>query len=673
MAEAIRNSGEFVFDVETRAHISRHSDVLDMIDEEWEEKKAALKSSNPQVVARSRKAIEDRWESELALDTNRNEVFWLGVAVDRMSWAIPMGHLNGEMLVPAEVGDGSTTPPEGYRKLLANGKESMAKAKYFIPPVFAAPPEQLTQEQVFDVLGPLFLDEKIVKIGHNIKFDCKSVAKYLGGELPKGAYVDTQLLEHIMDENLMKYSLQGIIAHEFDKYDPYRRHGKLGKTINYEPFSLACEYVHLDVRWAWMMYRRLWRKISRVPKLLKATFADQATLPVLAQMEMNGIMVNQRAMKKLGQDLELELNQILLEMANEGAPLGFNPDSTVDKKALLFNKKSAGGLGLKSTKKTPGGEPSTDASVLEKMRGEHPLIALLVRWQETKKMKSTYVDGLRPQLNKSRLHPQFHLHRAATGRLSSSNPNLQNIPRDGKVRSLFVAEPSDLLIVADYSQIELRVMCMFSEDPAMSQIFIENQYDLHTATAAAILGKEPEDVTPEERQLYGKMPNFLIGYGGTDKLLAEKTGVGLSHATSIIEGYNTTFSRLTAWKKEVAESAHKLGYAETLGGRRRRLPELHSSNIYDVYRAERQAVNHVVQGTASEICKAAMVKVHNMLPYPSCKILVQVHDELVISVPAEDVTQWKSELSNAMGNGTVIMGIPIEVNADSAGSWYDAK
>jgi DNA polymerase-1 len=643
-----------------------------MIDEEWEEKKATLKSHNPQVVERSRKAIEDRWTDELAVDTLRNEVFWIGIAVDHMSWAIPMGHLNGEMLLPAEIGDGSTTPPEGYRKILANGNESMAKAKYFVPPVFAPPPSQLTQEQVFEVLGPIFLDETIVKIGHNIKFDCKSIAKYLGG-LPKGSYVDTQLLEHIMDENLMKYSLQGIIAHEFDKYDPYHRHGKLGKTINYEPFSLACEYVHLDVRWTWMMYRRLWRKISRVPKLLKATFADQATLPVLAQMEMNGIQVNQRAMKKLGQELELELNQILLDMANEGAPLGFNPDSTVDKRALLFNKKSEGGLGLKPTKKTPGGEPSTDSSVLEKLKGEHPLIGLMLRWQEVKKMKSTYVDGLRPQLNKSRLHPQFHLHRAATGRLSSSNPNLQNIPRDGKVRSLFVAEPSDLLIVADYSQIELRVMCMFSEDPAMSQIFIENQYDLHTATAAAILSKAPEDITPDERQLYGKMPNFLIGYGGTAKLLAEKAGIPLAHAESVIEGYDSTFSQLTAWKKEVAKSAHRLGYSETLGGRRRRLPELQSSNIYDVYRAERQAVNHVVQGTASEICKAAMVKVHKMLPYPSCKMLVQVHDELVISVPAEDAPLWKSELANAMGNGAVIMGIPIEVNADSAGSWYDAK
>lgn len=672
IVDAVKEEGIFCFDVETRGNIHRHSEVMDIVEAEWKEKSASLKSTHPTVVQRSRQAIEDKWRGNVALDTLRNDVFWIGIAVSGRSWAIPMGHPNGEVLVPEERGDGTTVPPEGYRAVLASGKESMAKAKYFIPATFTEPPEQLTQEQVFTALEPLFMDPNIVKVNQNIKFDCKSVAKYYGGQLPKGRYIDTQVLMHIVDENLTSYRLTSILDRVF-KFDPYHRDGKIGKTITTEPFSKAARYVHYDVRWAWLAYKRLYRYIQNNESLIPATFLDMDTLGVLAQMEMNGIQVNKRELVKLGKSLDLDINNTLAEIS-QYAPIGFSPDSNVHKAELLFNKKREGGLGLKPKKTTAKGKPSVDEDSLKSLQGQHPVIDLLMKYSELKKMKSTYVEGLLPLLHSGRLHPQFHLHRTATGRLSASDPNLQNIPRDGRVRGLFVAEPGNSLIVADYSQIEMRIMAMYSRDPALLHIFQEN-IDVHAGTASVILGKPPEEITSEERNIYGKTPNFLMGYGGGPKRLVDSTGgqLSLDEARVVVDNYNKGYAGLTDWKNKVITKATKVGYVETLNGRRRRVPGLSSTDFAERARAERQAINAIVQGTASEICKEAMLKVSSALEYPKCKLLVQVHDELVTSVPTDEVNNWVPIIETAMGNGTSIMGVELEVEAHFAGSWAEAK
>ena len=688
--DAIIDAGEFCFDVETRGFVDWHPDILALIDKEWEAKKATLKSKNPEVLERSRQHIVDRWQDSLGLDTIRNDVFWLGIAIRGRSWAIPMGHPNGEILVPEERGDGSTVPPPGHRKILASGKESMAKAKYLIPATFSDAPDQLTQEQVFGVLEPAFMDEEITKIGHNIKFDVKSVAKYYGGELPKGLLVDTMILQHILNENLMSYQLLKLSEHNFHGYNPYHKFGKIGDRIQTEPFSKACHYVHLDVRWTWLLYKRLWRWIAREPSLHKAMMLDLKSLTPIAQMEYNGIHIAERRMIKLGKELEQEKNNVLLEMMAY-APPGFNPDSTNDKVELLFNKKRkpkdwpddkpfTPGLGLPVKKRTGvKNTPSVDRATLEKLEGQHPMVELILKWQNLTKMKSTYVDGMATQINHGKVHPSFHLHRTDTGRLSSSDPNLQNIPRDGKVRGLFIAKPGDNLIVADYDQIELRVMAMFSKDKNLTDIFVSGKKDIHTATACLVLGREygtVEDgtLTSEERTTFGKMPNFLMGYGGTAKLLAEKLDLPIDQAEEIVQGYKAAYSGLFTWKDQMVQKAHANGYVETLGGRRRRLGrDLNSTNIYDVYRAERQAVNAIVQGTAAEICKEAMIAVHELLPRPECQMLVQVHDELVCSVPSGESDEWLPRVEQAMGNGTVMLGIPLKVSGKTALTWYDAK
>ena len=672
IVEAVKAEGAFCFDVETRGNIERHPDVMALVEQEWAEKEAALKVTHPTTIQKSRQAIEDKWRGNVALDTLRNDVFWIGIAVSGRSWAIPMGHPNGEVLIPEQRGDGSTIPPPGHRVILASGKESMARAKYFIPATFTDAPEQLTQEQVFTALEPLFMDENIVKINQNIKFDAKSVAKYYGGELPKGRYIDTQVLMHIMDENLPSYRLVSILDKVFS-YDPYHREGKIGKTITTEPFSKACRYVHYDVRWAWLAYKRLYRSISRNESLLKAMYLDIDVLPVLAQMEMNGIRVNKREMIKLGKQLDLDINNKLLDIS-QYAPAGFNPDSNAHKVQFLFNKKREGGLGLTPKKTTAKGNPSVDDDSLKSLQGKHPVIDLLMEYAELKKMKSTYVDGLTPLLHKDRLHPQFHLHRTATGRLSASDPNLQNIPRDGRVRGLFVADENKTLVVADYSQIEMRIMAMYSQDKNLLRIFNE-KIDVHAGTASVILGKDPSEISGEERNIYGKVPNFLMGYGGGPKRLVDATGgkLSLEEAKVVVDNYNAGYAGLTDWKNKVLSKAKNTGYVETMHGRRRRVPDLASEDFASRARAERQAINAIIQGTASEICKQAMIDVSSLIRYPDCKIAVQVHDEIVVIVPLDEAPHWRGVIENAMGNGRVIMGVELEVEAHSAQSWVEAK
>ena len=688
LVSQVREAGEFCFDVETRGNVQHHADVLALIEDEWKVKKATLKTASPSVIERSRQAIVDRWQNELPLDTMRNEVFWIGIAIEGASWAIPMGHPNGEVLVNEVRGDGSTVPPPGYRKILDSGRESMSKAKFFIPAQFTEAPQQLTPDVVFAALEPLFMDEDIVKINQNIKFDAKSVSKYYNGQLPKGLYIDTQVLMHIVDENLMSYSLVNILDALF-QFDPYHRDGKLGKTIATEPFSKACNYVHKDVRWTWLAYKRLWRKIVAVPSLYTALMIDLPVIRVVAQMEANGITINKREMLRLGKELDLQMNNVIREIATH-APLGFNPDSTNDKAHLLFGKKREGGLGLTPSKKTATGKPSVDADTLEKLRGKHLVVDLLLEYAEVKKMKSTYVEGMYPLMHSAgsnkhlaRVHPQFHFHRTATGRFSSSDPNLQNIPRDGRMRSLFVAAPGDSLVVADYSQIEMRIMAMMSQDPALLNIFA-NDIDVHTGTATVILGRPPEN--GEERNIYGKVPNFLMGYGGQAKRLVEATGgaITLEEGERIVQGYNDGYAGLTRWKDKLIAKARKDMFVETMGGRRRRLPDLTAKTdtregFLSRMRAERQAINAVVQGTAAEICKEAMVRLDRNLDWPKCKMLVQVHDELVTSVPTDELGIWIPVIETAMGNGTILHdgkvkeGVKLVVEAHAAGSWADAK
>lgn len=669
IVQIVSEVGAFAFDVETMGAVDRHPDVLGWIEKEWKDHIATLKNQSEDIKARAKDIITARWKNTLALDPLRNSVFWLGIATKGRSWAIPMGHPNGEVVIPEERGDGTTTPPPGFRKFTASGKESMAKARYFKPAVFSPAPKQLSCSEVFEALRPIFFSD-IVKVGHNVKFDARSIRKYYGGELPPGPYLDTMIMQHVVNENLSEYSLDHLIAHNFEGHSAYAKDGKLGKIITEVPFTKATRYVHLDVRWTWLLYTRLYPRITSAPELLSCLRQDMGVLHVLMEMEDEGIPVDHRAMTKLGKSLEKRLQELLLDMT-QYAPPGFNPDSTKHKQQLLFNKKREGGLALRPSKLTPSGAASVDEETLHKLETKHPIIPMLIEWAETKKLVSTYVDGLLPKLVHNRLHPSFHLHRTATGRLSSSNPNLQNIPRDSSVRSLFVAPPGYELLVADYDQIELRVMCMFSHDPKMSEFFLTGE-DIHAGAAALVLNKPVSEVTPEERQL-GKGVNFLTAYGGGAQKLARTTGIDEDHAKFVIDRYYKQFSGITKWKQDVISFGKAKGYVSTMSGRRRHLVDLMSPDSQLRSRAERQAVNAVVQGSAADICKKAMIDVYQALQAHEAQMLVQVHDELVVMVKEEEADKLLPVLISAMGDGVSYEGIPLKVSCHSARSWAEAK
>jgi DNA polymerase-1 len=664
----IQRHGAFVFDVETRGVLERHPDVQEFIEADWKEHLTKLKAPTPEIAEKAKQNIQSKYRSELALDPKRNEVFWIGLATAGNSWAIPMGHNVGVVLIPEEVGDGSTVPPPGYRKTLKNGQESLAKARYHIPAIYDDPPKQLDRSEVLEALRPIFFSD-IIKIGHNVKFDARSVGKYYG-ELPQGPFVDTILMQHLLDENLMSYSLEQVIMKNYNMYNPYDREGKIGKVIDIVPIDVATRYVHLDARWTWMLYQRMWRMIKNQEDLLKCFNLDSEVLRILMLMEDEGILVDSRQLKLLGKELDAKIREIILGIS-EHAFVGFNPDSNPHKQALLFNKKREGGLALKPYKKTARGAPSVDEESLQHLKSQHPVIPLLLEYAETKKLKSTYVEGLIPKLNNSKLHPSFHLHRTTTGRLSSSNPNLQNIPRSSSIRGLFVAPDDHQLLVADYDQIELRVMAMFSQDKQMMRIFQTNE-DIHAGAAALLFGKPADEVTSEERQI-GKGANFLTAYGGGYMKLARTTGIPEAFARDMINRYYEQFSGITIWKREVIAQARRNGYVSTLAGRRRRLPDIKSNNDELRSRAERQAVNAVVQGSAADLCKQAMVDIYKLLKGTGANLLVQVHDELVVAVPENIIEDLTPRFMEAMGQGKVISGVPLEVSCDVAYSWAEAK
>lgn len=668
IVKVVTEVGAFAYDVETKATLEHHPDLMEHLEADFKAHVATLKSKSPEILQRAHDNFVKQYMESIAVNPLRNEVFWLGIATSGRSWAIPMGHKRGSLIEPEEVGDGSTVPPAGYRKVLKNGQESMAKARYVKPAVYAEPPAQLSRSEVFKRLEPLFFSN-LIKVGQNVKFDARSISKYYG-EIPPGPYMDTMLLQHVVNENLSNYSLETIIETNYGGHKAYESGGKLGKTVADAPIDSVALYVHRDARWTWMLYTRLIKKVKAHSDLYKAMTLDSQVLEVLMNMENQGIPVDVSNLTALGKELDQELKGVHDDILRY-APSGFNPDSNKHKQSFLFNKKSEGGLGLKPYKMTGKGAPSVDEESLKSLQHKHEVVPQLLKWAELKKLKSTYVDGLLPKLYKNRLHPSFHLHRTATGRLSSSDPNLQNIPRTSNIRKLFVAPNMHTLLVADYDQIELRVMAMFSQDKRLLHTFA-NDEDIHTATASAVFKKKPEQVTSEERQI-GKGVNFLTAYGGGSMKLARVTGIPKHEAEEILANYYKSFAELTAWKKQLITRAKKDGYVSTLYGRRRRLPDLTSKDDELRSRAERQAVNAVVQGTAADICKQAMIDVHKAMQGTSVRLLVQVHDELVATLSETEMNEIVNPFINAMGDGMVLEKVPIKVSYQFAKSWAEAK
>ena len=394
-------------------------------------------------------------------------------------------------------------------------------------------------------------------------------------------------------------------------------------------------------------------------------------IPILANMEIAGIGVDREFLEDLGEDLRRRIAD--LEVAIHDAAGGpFNVNSTLQLREVLFER-----LELPVVKKTPKGAPSTDASVLEKLRPEHPVVEKLLTYRELEKLRSTYVDALGKLIEADgRVRGRFNQMGAATGRLSQEQPNLQNIPvrsEEGRaIRKAFVAAPGHRFLVADYSQIELRILAHMSEDPGLVEAF-EKGLDIHTATAARVAGIDAAEVTPDQRRR-AKMINFGLLYGMEAYGLAQRLEIGRSEAQEHIDAYFAQFPDVKAFMQGIVEQARADGYTTTLLGRRRYLPELSSGNFRDRQMGERMALNAPIQGAAADIIKKAMIELDRELSERrlSARMLLQIHDELVLEVP-DDELDAAADVTRTVMEGIVDLRVPLEVDMATGANLAECK
>ena len=452
------------------------------------------------------------------------EVAWVSLAGPGRTDVIPCGHINGEMLEKAGQKRLPTRDVDGNQLFTEKGN-----ARYSIqpiPPVFGPPPEQLWPSQVFGALEPLFFSERR-KIGHNVKFDLTAVAKYYDDRVPPQPYGDTIVLHHLLNESMGAYKLDALIA---KKYGLKYSDGKLGKIgIDNFDFWTVAKYSHLDVKYTWLLWKPFFRKLQPL-ELMPVFDMEMGVLEALVYMEREGATIDVDMIEDMRKRIDAKSEMIKRKLHKEAGKV-WNVDAPLEKGWFVY--KVRGHEPKVFTPKTK--QPSTKAEDLEKYADKDPMVGLLSEYSQLHTLKSTFVDGLYEKLVEGKLHPSFLQAGTTTGRFSCAKPNLQNIPRvteertEFQVRDLFVAPEGHSLIVADYSQIEYRLFAHFSQDKYMIEMFTKG-VDAHSAMASLILGKPPEDLTPEERTLYGKVVNFAIGFGSGPNTLARTAKISTRKA-----------------------------------------------------------------------------------------------------------------------------------------------
>lgn len=617
-----------------------------------------------------------------------NEISWIGLGVTDKVFLIPMGHRKGVMLSPSYVE--KRLPPDEDRKVLKNGTLSTAKKTYAVSAVYADPGEQLRQDVVFEIIRPLMFSD-MTKIGHNVKFDLESIAKYYGGEIPPGPYVDTILLTHVLDENLDRYGLKDLVM-DWLRVSPnpdvrkkfYPNLGKLG--VDDQPIDQVARYLAKDVWYTHLYYRAHKRMLNRQPDLQEAFDVEMALYPVLMDIELHGIKIDEALLNMRGDQLRGELAATagrIWSICGEQFPIS-NPTM---KRKYLFGPKKEGGQGLKPLTFTPKtNTPQLNQATLEHYAQENELAAMMLDWAEKDKIIGTFIEGLGEKLVKGRLHSSFNQHRTVTGRLSSMNPNLQQIPRGDTIRDAFIADDGHLLVVADYDQVELRCAAHLSGDKEMVRVF-ENNLDIHAQAAAAMLDIPIDEVTKDQRQV-GKTQNFGTLYGAGPNKIALVANCTMEQAQKFIARYFEQFSGLSSWKDEMIRQSLKAGKRSDPSmtpyavippfGRRRRLPDLYSTDMGERARAERQVINSIVQGFAANVMKLAMVDLHRKTVGTPIQILLNVHDELVVQAPESMIDEARelvvATMEGVVYNGDPILGrVPLTAEAGIGKRWSEAK
>jgi DNA polymerase-1 len=535
-------------------------------------------------------------------------------------------------------------------------------------------PDQLPLERVLELLKPLLEDEKALKIGQNLKFDRGIVGNY-DIEL-RGIAFDTMLESYILDSVAGRHDMDSLsdrwLKHKTITFEEIAGKGKKQLTFNQIDLEQAGRYAAEDADVTLQLHLKMWPKLEKSEGPLNVfNNIEMPLVPVLSRIERNGVKIDPAILHTHSEQLTKRLAELELK-AHEIAGEPFNLSSPKQLQTILFEKQ-----GIKPLKKTPGGAPSTSEEVLEELALDYPLPKVILEHRGLAKLKSTYTDKLPLMINPKtgRVHTSYHQAVAATGRLSSTDPNLQNIPvrnEEGRrIRQAFIAPEDYVIVSADYSQIELRIMAHLSRDKGLLTAFAEGK-DIHRATAAEVFGLPLDSVSGEQRRS-AKAINFGLIYGMSAFGLSRQLNIPRKESQKYMDLYFERYPGVLEYMERTRAQAKEKGYVETLDGRRLYLPDINSSNAARRAGAERAAINAPMQGTAADIIKRAMIAVDSWLQKdkPRVKLIMQVHDELVFEVHKDDVEAVSKKVHELM-EGSMKLDVPLLVEVGSGANWDEA-
>lgn len=542
---------------------------------------------------------------------------------------------------------------------------------YYIPLGHRTWERQLPLKKVIEDLLPFLENPSLPKIAHNGKYDMTVLYQY-GVEI-KPLSFDTMIAAHLLGEKSLSlkslaFSQLGI---EMTPITSLIGTGAKQISIAQVPISQVAEYACADADITFQLKEVLESALKREGLWQPFTEVEMPLVPILFEMERNGVALDVNLLKELSLTLGEEIGKLEDEIY---ALVGyrFNINSPQQLQKILYEV-----LKLPHLKRTKTGY-STEAAVLEELKGLHPIIELLLNYRQLMKLKSTYVDALPLLINPKtgRIHTTFHQTGTATGRISSSDPNLQNIPVRGewgrRIRQAFIAPEGFMLLSGDYSQIDLRVLAHLSQDPILISSFLKDE-DIHSSTASQIFGVKIEEITPEMRRI-AKTVNFGVIYGMSEYGLEEATELNREEARRFIQTYFERYKGVKAYLEATKQKARERGYVETLLGKRRYIPEINSSNKQVREAGERMAINMPIQGTSADIIKLAMLNIHKEIKKRGlrAKMLLQVHDELLFEVPEEEVEETKKMIKEIMPH-SLKLSVPLKVEVKTGKNWGDME
>ncbi len=535
-------------------------------------------------------------------------------------------------------------------------------------------PAQVDRDKALSLLKPLLENEKALKVGQNLKYDRGILANY-DIEL-RGIAFDTMLESYILDSVAGRHDMDSLaerwLKHQTITFEQIAGKGKNQLTFNQIALEEAGRYAAEDADVTLQLHLKMWPKLEKLTGPLNVfRNVEMPLVPVLSRVERNGVMIDPAVLHNHSGEITQRLAE-LEQKAHDIAGEAFNLSSTKQLQVILFEKQ-----GIKPLKKTPGGAPSTSEEVLEELALDYPLPKVILEYRGLAKLKSTYTDKLPLMINpkSGRVHTSYHQAVTATGRLSSTEPNLQNIPvrnEEGRrIRQAFIAPPDYVIVSADYSQIELRIMAHLSRDKGLLTAFAEGK-DIHRATAAEVFGLPLESVSNDQRRS-AKAINFGLIYGMSAFGLSRQLNIPRKESQRYMDLYFERYPGVLEYMERTRLQAKDQGYVETLDGRRLYLPDIKSSNGARRAGAERAAINAPMQGTAADIIKRAMVAVDNWIETekPRVRMIMQVHDELVFEVHQDDVDAVSKKIHELM-EGSMKLDVPLLVEVGVGENWDQA-